>query len=39
MIVEMASMQKMDVFELVNLPADSKLIGVWWVYKLKLDTQ
>lgn len=39
MIVEMTGMQKMDVFELVDLPTDGKLIGVWWVYKLKLDTQ
>ncbi|SAM83167.1 uncharacterized protein UBRO_20375 [Ustilago bromivora] len=39
MITEMDSMQKMDVFELVDLPTDSKLIGIQWVYKLKLNTQ
>ncbi|SPC67661.1 uncharacterized protein UHOD_11786 [Ustilago sp. UG-2017b] len=32
-------MQKMDVFELVDLPTDRKLIGLQWVYKLKLDAQ
>ncbi|SPC63052.1 uncharacterized protein UHOD_11870 [Ustilago sp. UG-2017b] len=32
-------MQKMDVFELADLPMDGKLIGVQWVYKLKLDAQ
>ncbi|KAJ1040540.1 hypothetical protein NDA10_007415 [Ustilago hordei] len=36
---EMASMDKMNVFELANIPMDSKLISVQWVYKLKLDTQ
>ncbi|SAM82283.1 uncharacterized protein UBRO_20657 [Ustilago bromivora] len=39
MTSEMASMSKMDVFELANNPADTKLIGVHWVFKLKLDTQ
>ncbi|KAJ1029743.1 hypothetical protein NDA13_002986 [Ustilago tritici] len=39
MNVKMDSMQKMDVFELVDLPMDGKLIGVQWVYKLKLDAQ
>ncbi|KAJ1585616.1 hypothetical protein NDA12_000079 [Ustilago hordei] len=36
---EMNSMSKMDVFELINIPADGKLISIWWVYKLKLDAQ
>lgn len=36
---KMNSMSKMDVFELVNIPADGKLIGIRWVYKLKLDAQ
>ncbi|CCF51456.1 hypothetical protein NDA11_006320 [Ustilago hordei] len=39
MIDEMASMNKMDVFELADIPLDGKLIGVCWVFKLKLDTQ
>ncbi|KAJ1021036.1 hypothetical protein NDA13_005664 [Ustilago tritici] len=39
MASEMDSMHKMKVFELVNVPTDSKLIGVCWVYKLKLDAQ
>ncbi|SAM83158.1 uncharacterized protein UBRO_20739 [Ustilago bromivora] len=39
MNVDMDSMQKMDVFKLVDLPTDGKLIGVRWVYKLKLDAQ
>ena len=39
MINEMASMNKMNVFELAKIPADGKLIGVHWVYKLKLDAQ
>ncbi|KAJ1026654.1 hypothetical protein NDA13_004027 [Ustilago tritici] len=39
MIAEMDSMQKMDIFELVDLPTDSKLIGIQWVYRLKLDAQ
>ncbi|SAM84250.1 uncharacterized protein UBRO_20822 [Ustilago bromivora] len=39
MVTEMDSMQKMNVFELVDIPTDSKLIGVRWVYKLKLDAQ
>ena len=39
MINEMASMNKMKVFELADIPADGKLIGVCWVYKLKLDAQ
>ncbi|KAJ1592448.1 hypothetical protein NDA15_002511 [Ustilago hordei] len=29
----------MGVFELANIPADGKLIGVCWVFKLKLNTQ
>lgn len=29
----------MKVFELADIPADSKLTGIRWVYKLKLDTQ
>ncbi|UTT91596.1 hypothetical protein NDA17_005640 [Ustilago hordei] len=36
---EMVSMDKMNIFELANIPMDSKLISVQWVYKLKLDTQ
>ncbi|UTT89748.1 hypothetical protein NDA17_004167 [Ustilago hordei] len=36
---EMRSMSKMGVFELANIPADGKLIGVCWVFKLKLNTQ
>ncbi|KAJ1027735.1 hypothetical protein NDA13_003190 [Ustilago tritici] len=39
MINEMASMSKMNIFDLANIPADSKLIGICWVYKLKLDAQ
>lgn len=39
MIVEMTGMQKMDIFKLVDLPADGKLIGVRRVYKLKLNAQ
>ncbi|CCF53331.1 hypothetical protein NDA11_003732 [Ustilago hordei] len=39
MISKMASMKKMNVFELVDTPTDSKLIGVCWVFKLKLDAQ
>ncbi|SPC63850.1 uncharacterized protein UHOD_11350 [Ustilago sp. UG-2017b] len=39
MINEMASMNKMNVFELAKIPADGKLIGIHWVYKLKLDAQ
>ncbi|KAJ1604177.1 hypothetical protein NDA14_003947 [Ustilago hordei] len=38
-ISEMASMKKMDVFELADTPNDGKLIGICWVFKLKLDTQ
>lgn len=39
MVTEMDSMLKMNIFELVDIPTDSKLIGVSWVYKLKLDAQ
>ena len=39
MASEMASMSKMDVFKLANIPVDSKLIGICWVFKLKLDAQ
>ncbi|CCF51121.1 hypothetical protein NDA11_005404 [Ustilago hordei] len=39
MVTEMASMTKMDVFELADIPTDDKLIGVCWVFKLKLDGQ
>ncbi|KAJ1035183.1 hypothetical protein NDA18_000779 [Ustilago nuda] len=36
---EMNNMNKMNVFELTNIPADGRLIGFRWVYKLKLDAQ
>ncbi|KAJ1585839.1 hypothetical protein NDA12_002285 [Ustilago hordei] len=36
---EMRSMNKMDVFELANVPVDGKLISVCWVFKLKLNAQ
>ncbi|KAJ1029093.1 hypothetical protein NDA18_002721 [Ustilago nuda] len=39
MVSEMDSMHKMNVFKLVNVPKSGKLIGVRWVYKLKLDAQ
>ncbi|SAM82127.1 uncharacterized protein UBRO_20635 [Ustilago bromivora] len=39
MINEMTSMNKMDVFELAEILPDGKLIGVLWVFKLKLDAQ
>ncbi|UTT91659.1 hypothetical protein NDA17_004390 [Ustilago hordei] len=39
MIDEMASMNKMDIFELADILLDGKLIGVHWVFKLKLDAQ
>ena len=39
MSTEMDSMRKMNVFKLVDIPTDGKLIGVRWVYKLKLDAQ
>ncbi|SOV02267.1 uncharacterized protein UDID_19160 [Ustilago sp. UG-2017a] len=39
MINEMTSMNKMVVFELADIPLDGKLIGVRWVFKLKLDAQ
>ncbi|KAJ1023855.1 hypothetical protein NDA13_004689 [Ustilago tritici] len=39
MASEMASMHKMNVFELADIPAVGRLIGICWVYKLKLDTQ
>ncbi|CCF53009.1 hypothetical protein NDA11_005756 [Ustilago hordei] len=39
MVSEMNSMCKMNVFELVDVPKNGKLIGIRWVYKLKLDAQ
>ncbi|SPC63948.1 uncharacterized protein UHOD_11381 [Ustilago sp. UG-2017b] len=39
MINEMMSMNKMDVFKLADIPPDGKLIGVCWVFKLKLNAQ
>ncbi|KAJ1018638.1 hypothetical protein NDA13_006329 [Ustilago tritici] len=39
MASEMDSMNKMNVFELADIPTDGKLIGVCWVYKLKLNAQ
>ncbi|KAJ1582550.1 hypothetical protein NDA11_006179 [Ustilago hordei] len=36
---EMASMHKMSIFVLADIPADGKLISVCWVYKLKLNAQ
>ncbi|SYW81439.1 uncharacterized protein UBRO2_04309 [Ustilago bromivora] len=39
MASKMDSTHKMNVFELTNVPTNSKLIGVHWVYKLKLDAQ
>ena len=39
MASKMDSMHKMNVFELADIPTNSKLIGVCWVYKLKLNAQ
>lgn len=39
MASKMDSMNKMNVFELADIPTDSKLIGICWVYKLKLNAQ
>ncbi|KAJ1593814.1 hypothetical protein NDA11_003315 [Ustilago hordei] len=39
MASEMTSMHKMKVFELADTPVDGRLIGIHWVYKLKLDAQ
>ncbi|KAJ1578019.1 hypothetical protein NDA12_001817 [Ustilago hordei] len=39
MMSEMDSMHKMNVFDLVDILANGRLISVCWVYKLKLDTQ
>ncbi|CCF48902.1 uncharacterized protein UHOR_13417 [Ustilago hordei] len=39
MVSEMDSMHKMNVFNLVDILANGRLIGVCWVYKLKLDAQ
>ncbi|SYW81818.1 uncharacterized protein UHO2_00323 [Ustilago hordei] len=39
MVSEMDSMHKMNIFELVDIPKSGKLIGIRWVYKLKLDAQ
>ncbi|KAJ1028005.1 hypothetical protein NDA13_003456 [Ustilago tritici] len=39
MASKMASMDKMNIFELADIPTDGKLICIQWVYKLKLDTQ
>ncbi|SYW80989.1 uncharacterized protein UBRO2_04021 [Ustilago bromivora] len=39
MTSEMDSMSKMNVFELADIPKDGKLIGIHWVYKLKLNAQ
>ncbi|GKA40582.1 retrotransposon protein, putative, ty1-copia subclass [Tanacetum coccineum] len=37
MNVEMQSMKDNDVFELVNLPPDVKIVGHKWLYKKKTD--
>ncbi|SYW81901.1 uncharacterized protein UHO2_00405 [Ustilago hordei] len=39
MVSKMDSMHKMNVFELADVPRNGKLIGVRWVYKLKLNVQ
>ena len=37
MKAELRSLQHNDVWELVELPKDRKLVGSKWVYKVKVD--